>query len=689
MSAATTSPWHRGERELQQSVGVAERMEVFGRQVIRDFMPEQHRTFYRQLPFLVIAAVDQAGDPWATLVEARAGLAQSPDARHLQINALPGQGDPAGDALRPGDGIGVLGIELQTRRRNRVNGRVVACDDRQLTLQVEHAFGNCPQYIQARNFSFAGDPAEPFSGRSELLSTLDAEASAMIRAADTFFVASYVDPDGDAGRRQVDASHRGGKPGFVRVDADVLTIPDFAGNLHFNTLGNLQVNPRAGLLFIDFATGDLLQLAGRTELVLAGDEVGSFRGAERLWRLHVDKAVRRRRVLKLRWRLEEISPNCLMTGSWEEALARQQAEALRNQWRRFRIAGIINESATIKSFHLEAADGAGLPLFRAGQHLPIRLAVAPGAAPLIRTYTLSVAPSDGYYRISVKRAGRVSRFLHEHVAVGDEIEARAPLGDFVVAAHERRPLVLLSAGVGITPMLAMLREVVYEGVRTRRVRRTFFVHASRTLAERPFDGELQELVERADGAVDAVRILSQPEPAAVLGSDHDVHGRIDLPLLKAILPFDDFDFYLCGPAALAQDLYDGLRAMQIADERIHVEQFGPSSLRRRVTEAVTENPRPTLPAAETSVAVVFARSAKEARWQPGGGSLLELAEARGLTPEFSCRGGSCGTCKTRILAGQVSYTSLPAVALGTDEILTCCSVPAAGAGNAAGLVLDL
>ncbi|MER2542116.1 MAG: 2Fe-2S iron-sulfur cluster-binding protein, partial [Candidatus Accumulibacter phosphatis] len=253
----------------------------------------------------------------------------------------------------------------------------------------------------------------------------------------------------------------------------------------------------------------------------------------------------------------------------------------------------------------------------------------------------------------------------------------------------RPTLSFAPAGVGITPMLAMLREVVYEGVRTRRVRRTFFVHASRTLAERAFDSELQDLVERADGAVEAVRILSQPEPTAVLGSDYDVQGRIDLPLLKAILPFDDFDFYLCGPAAFAQDLYDGLRAMQIADERIHVEQFGPSSLRRRVTEAVMENHQPALPVAETSVAVVFARSAKEARWQPGGGSLLELAEARGLTPEFSCRGGSCGTCKTRILAGQVSYVSPPAVALATDEILICCSVPAAGAGNAAGLVLDL
>ena len=130
-----------------------------------------------------------------------------------------------------------------------------------------------------------------------------------------------------------------------------------------------------------------MQLTGRTELVLAGDEVSGFQGAERLWRLHVDKGVRRRGVLKLRWRLDEISPNSLMTGSWEETMARQQAQALRNQWRPFRIARITNESSTIKSFYLEPADGAGLSLFKAGQHLPIRMVVTPGAAPTIRTYT--------------------------------------------------------------------------------------------------------------------------------------------------------------------------------------------------------------------------------------------------------------------------------------------------------------
>ena len=599
MSAETASPWHRGERELQQSLGVAERMDVFGRQAVRDFMPEQHRAFYRQLPFLVIAAVDAAGDPWATLVDARAGLAKSPDSQHLQINALPGQGDPVRDALMPGDAIGVLGIDLQTRRRNRVNGKVVTRDSHQIMLQVEHAFGNCPQYIQTRNFTFSGDPAGPFVGRTEVLPKLDAEANALIRAADTFFVASYVDPEGDASRRQIDASHRGGKAGFVRIDEEVLTIPDFAGNLFFNTLGNLRVNPRAGLVFVDFANGDLLQLTGRTELVLTGEEVNSFQGAERLWRLYVDKGLRHRSVLKLRWRLDDISPNSLMTGSWEEALARQQAQALRNQWRRFRVARISNESSTIKSFYLEPADGAGLSLFKAGQHLPIRMVVTPGAAPTIRTYTLSLAPSDGCYRISVKRQGVVSQFLHDHTATGDEIEARAPLGDFVVDPHELRPLVLLSAGVGITPLLAMLREVVYEGLRTRRVRHTFFIHAARTLAERAFGSEVQELIERADGAVEAVRILSQPEPTAVLGSDHEAQGRIDLPLLKALLPLDDFDFYLCGPSAFAQDLYDGLRAAHIADERIHAEQFGPSSLRRRVTDQVTENGLPTLLAASS------------------------------------------------------------------------------------------
>ena len=318
-----SSPWHAGESRLQQRLGVAERMAVFGRKVIRDFMPDQHRAFYGQLPFLLVGVVDADGNPWATVLEGQPGFLSSPDAKALRISALPGPGDPAGPALKLGSAVGLLGIEPHTRRRNRLNGTVTAVDERGFLVGVDQAFGNCPQYIQTRTLSFAHQPGKQTVVAAEHGQTLDDAARATIASADTFFIASYVDigadtTDGTAGRG-VDVSHRGGKPGFIRIDGDVLTIPDFAGNLHFNTLGNLLLNPRAGLTFIDFATGDLLQLTGASELVLEGDEVTAFQGAERLWRLKVEQFVRRRGALALRGTFGEYSPRLERTGSWADA----------------------------------------------------------------------------------------------------------------------------------------------------------------------------------------------------------------------------------------------------------------------------------------------------------------------------------------------------------------------------------
>lgn len=306
------NPWHAGEVQLQARLGVEGRMAEVGARVIRDFMPDQHRTFYAQLPFLVLGAVDEAGTPWATLVEGAPGFVHSPDPRTLRIEALPGRDDPAHAGVVAGAALGCLGIELPTRRRNRVNGRVQARDDGGFTLAVEWAFGNCPQYIQTRTPT----AVEREAAAVERMTALDEAARAAIAAADTFFVASYVDEDGDPARRGVDVSHRGGRPGFVRVDGDVLTIPDFAGNLHFNTLGNLLVNPRAGLVFVDFERGDLLQLAGETELILEGEELARFEGAERLWRVTAQQVVRRRGALASRWRFGQFSPRSLETGTW-------------------------------------------------------------------------------------------------------------------------------------------------------------------------------------------------------------------------------------------------------------------------------------------------------------------------------------------------------------------------------------
>ncbi|ARB27485.1 pyridoxamine 5'-phosphate oxidase family protein [Pseudomonas tolaasii] len=314
MNPTEKSPWHAGELHLQESAGAAERMAVVGLKVIRDHLPEQHRDFYPLLPYLMLGVVDEQGIPWATLIEGAPGFAHSPAPQTLQVDSLPSGSDPAYAAMAQGVPVGLLGIDLNTRRRNRMNGRIGALDREGFSVDVVHTYGNCPKYIQLRPVeSIARKPGtvvERFDG-------LDEAAQAMIRNADTFFVASYVEVDG---QRSVDVSHRGGNTGFVRVEGNVLTIPDFAGNLFFNTLGNLQVNPVAGLLFIDFESGDVLQLSGRTTLILDGPEVARFEGAQRLWTVTVDQVVRRPAALALRWQFAEFSPHSLAMGRWQDIL---------------------------------------------------------------------------------------------------------------------------------------------------------------------------------------------------------------------------------------------------------------------------------------------------------------------------------------------------------------------------------
>ncbi|MCZ8405344.1 pyridoxamine 5'-phosphate oxidase family protein [Achromobacter xylosoxidans] len=675
---STLPTWHEGETRLQAQAGVLERMAQVGQRVIRDHMPDQHRDFYAQLPFIVLGSVDGQGDAWATLLEGRPGFMQSPTPTMLDIAARPATNDPASPGMHEGAPVGLLGIEMHTRRRNRMNG-VLAEQPAGWRVEVDQSFGNCPRYIQQRDFDFDREPGSPPAQAPEELASLDLAASTLVKAADAFFVASYADLEG---RRQVDVSHRGGKAGFVRVTEDgTLTIPDFNGNLFFSTLGNILLNGKAGLMFVDYETGDLLQLSGDAQVILDSPEIAAFEGAERLWRFRARRIVRRPGALALRgvFRPDGWSPSSLMTGDWHQAEQRRRATELARQWRPFKVERIVDESASIRSFHLAPDDGAGLLPHEPGQYLPIRVQPAGSEAPLIRTYTLSVAPSDGSYRISVKRDGLVSRHLHDHIRVGDTVQTRAPDGAFTLDTAADRPVVLLAAGVGITPMLAMIRHLVHEGRRTQKPRSAILFYAARTLKDRAFDQELAALEQASGGAVKIVRVLSDIDGAQLL-ADYDEHGRIDMALLSRHLPFGDYDFYLCGPPPFMQAAYDGLRGYAIADARIHAEAFGPASLVRQPdagAAAPGAAPPALAPASTLAVPVVFTDSLKEARWTPESGSLLELAEARGLTPEFGCREGSCGTCKTRLLEGAVTYTRPPSAPTSPDEVLLCCAVPAA------------
>ncbi|MTW01461.1 flavin-nucleotide-binding protein [Duganella ginsengisoli] len=310
--AEPPSPWHAGEVAMQRLEGVAERMDSVGRKVVRPFMPDQHREFFAQLPFAVLGAVDPQGDVWATLRSGTPGFLHSPGPRVLDAQLPRVPDDPADAGMQDGSEIALLGIELHTRRRNRMNGVLRRGPQASAHIDVVQSFGNCPQYIQLRDFQLTNTPAD----EPQWLPSLDGAAGQLIAAADSFYVASYADlPDG---HRQVDVSHRGGLTGFVRVGEDgTLTVPEFAGNLFFNTLGNFTVNPKAGLVFVDFEGGHLLQMTGTVRILerLPGSAV---QGAQRYWQFTPRRIVWRRNALGIRWQRQEqgISPAALRTGTW-------------------------------------------------------------------------------------------------------------------------------------------------------------------------------------------------------------------------------------------------------------------------------------------------------------------------------------------------------------------------------------
>ena len=543
---AAASPFHAGERAVQERLGVRERIEPFARRVVRPYLTEQLREFFGQLPWVVAAARDPDGRPWVTLLAGEPGFAHSPHPERLRISGHALPGDALEGALVPGAELGLLGIDLQTRRRNRVNGRIRTLhgDEATLLFDVGQAFGNCPQYIVERAWYPVAEADR--APTVERLDALDAAAVAAIRAADTLFLGSGIEGDADDVRNGLDASHRGGSPGFVHVeDAHHFVIPDYAGNNHYNTIGNLVVDPRVAVTFVDFETGSVLQITGRAEVDFEPDDAARFPGALRLIHVHVDAVVRLGDALPMRWNPPQ------------------------GAVREFRIAERIRESEDVTSFLLVGRDDGPAPDFEAGQHLPLEFAVAGSTTPVRRSYSLSNGPGEGHLRFSVKREDRglVSRHLHDALDVGDCLLVSPPAGDFVMQDGDR-PLVLLGAGIGVTPLVSMLRTLVARGDG----RDVLFAHGVRDGDHHPFADEVRGLV-NAHGDARSLVAYSRPRATDRLGTDHDHAGRLSAELLLARGADPEADYYLCGPPAFVAELTDDLVELGVAETRIRAETF--------------------------------------------------------------------------------------------------------------------
>ena len=360
-------------------------------------------------------------------------------------------------------------------------------------------------------------------------------------------------------------------------------------------------------------------------------------------------------------------------GSFQELLERAPdggtAEPAWPGLRPMRVAGIDRESATVISVRLVPLDGEPAVPARPGQFLTVRLRPDPGAPPLLRTYSLSGLPNAESYRISVKREphGAASQYLHTRLRVGDIIETGAPRGSFVLRPGDR-PVVLISAGVGATPLLAMLHGLT-SGHSARPV---WWLHGARNHAEHAF---AQETVGLLAQLPDAHRIICYSDPGQH-DQGFDVAGRLTGEVLEQAGVPTDADFYLCGPRQFMQDITAGLTARGAAPERISTELFGPAD---PITPGVVDRPArsPHPPAGEpgSGALIAFSRSNLSVAWDPSFASLLELAEACDVPVRWSCRTGVCHTCETGLVSGEVSYRPNPLEPPAPGIALICCSQP--------------
>jgi len=355
-------------------------------------------------------------------------------------------------------------------------------------------------------------------------------------------------------------------------------------------------------------------------------------------------------------------------------------------YRNFRVERKEPESETVTSFYLAPEDGGEVTSYEPGQFLGFALDVPGHDIPVIRTYTISDAPGrlQGY-RLSIKREpsppgkpdlppGVSSNYFHDHVEVGSVLRVRAPAGEFYLDRAKQTPVVLLSGGVGLTPMISMLNSIVDDGAK----RPAWFIHAVRNRNEHAFGAHVRGLANE-HGNIEAHIRYDETASVDVLGRNYDGQGFITADLIRELTGGAEADIYLCGPPPFMKALFNDLLNAGVSEDRIHYEFFGPAQDLRDGQPSTAAAPAADAPppaTAEEAFQITFRRSEKTAPWDPSKENLLEFAESLGLDPDFSCRSGFCHTCLTTLIEGEIEYVD-DAVMVPDEEneVLICSSRP--------------
>lgn len=337
------------------------------------------------------------------------------------------------------------------------------------------------------------------------------------------------------------------------------------------------------------------------------------------------------------------------------------------------VTSIDRESADVLSFAMQSADGRQLAVALPGQYVVVRLKPSAGGAAFFRSYSLSGPPSTERYRISVKIEpnGAAGKYLHEHIGVGDKLEVSSPRGSFVLQPGER-PVVLLSAGIGATPVLAMLHALAS----ARSTRQILWLHAARDGQHHPFAGEVRRLMRELKNGHSHV-CYTRPDSTDKTGEDFNATGRFSRSALDELGLPRDADLYLCGPNQFMADMKEAVTALGVTPERVHIEIFnGGESMTPGVVETMKRAPHTPSDEANTGPLVAFARSGISAHWDASRyGNILEMAEACDVPVRWACRTGVCHNCESGLVSGAVVYEPEPLDKPADGNLLVCCSQP--------------